>query len=201
MKLIVGLGNPGPKYEETRHNVGFAVVRCLAARWQISMAREKFHAFCGEGIVAEESTVLLTPTTYMNRSGQAVQAAGRFYKLNVEDLLVINDDLDLPLGFLRLRARGSSGGHKGLADIEQRIGTPDYARLRVGIGQPAFDATGHVLGRFDALEEALVGKVVQRSADAADGWIRQGSEATMNRFNGWVDEEARRAGTEPPDEA
>jgi PTH1 family peptidyl-tRNA hydrolase len=185
MKLIVGLGNPGPRFRETRHNVGFEVVERLGRRWQIETKREKFHAWFGEGQVAGQPAVLLMPTTYMNLSGQAVLAAGRFYKLEAPDLLVVVDDMDLPVGRLRLRAGGSSGGQKGLLDIEQRLGMQEFARLRLGIGRPAFGAVDHVLTRFDEPEREIMEKVIERSADAVENWVREGCERTMTLFNGW----------------
>ena len=136
MKLIVGLGNPGTKYLGTRHNLGFAVVDALAKRWAIEMAREKFHAFFGDGAVRNQRVALLKPTTFMNRSGQAVSAAGRFYQAEREDLLVVSDDLALPLGRIRVRGGGSAGSHNGLQDIIDRVGFSDFARLRVGIDVP-----------------------------------------------------------------
>ena len=123
MKLIVGLGNPGAKYAGTRHNAGFEVVDTLASRWQISLASEKFNAWFGKGVIHGEPVGLLKPTTFMNRSGRAVVAAGRFYKLGLEDLLVVSDDLALAVGRLRIRAGGSAGSHKGLQDVIDRMGT------------------------------------------------------------------------------
>ncbi len=186
MKLIVGLGNPGPKYVGTRHNVGFDVVDRLATRWGISLAGEKFHAWCGTGSVASERAVLLKPTTYMNRSGQAVLAAGRFYKLELDDLLVVSDDLALPLGALRMRSTGSAGSHNGLQDVIDRLGSDAWSRLRVGIGEPIGSATGHVLGRFDEVEAETMGRVCSRAADAVECWVTQGCDLTMTRFNGEV---------------
>ena len=132
MKLIAGLGNPGRDYQNTRHNVGFRVIDVLAARWSIAVDRLKFDGMSGDGIIQGQSVLLLKPMTYMNRSGQSVVSAWRFYKLPVSDVLVIADDIDLPLGRVRMRARGSSGGQKGLGDIIARAGQDDVPRLRVG---------------------------------------------------------------------
>jgi PTH1 family peptidyl-tRNA hydrolase len=184
VKLIVGLGNPGKEYERTRHNVGFRVIERVAERWRIDMLTEKFHAWFGGGWIGEEKVVLLRPTTFMNRSGQAVMAAGRFYRLTEADLLVIYDDVALDVGRLRIRKQGSAGGHNGLSDIIRRMGTDGFCRLRVGIGNaPGAVRTSHVLGRFSADEEAVVESALSRAADAVETWVRQGADATMNAYN------------------
>jgi PTH1 family peptidyl-tRNA hydrolase len=186
VKLIVGLGNPGPEYAGTRHNAGFEVIDRVARRWGVSMGTEKFHGWFGMGEIRGTTTALLKPMTYMNRSGQAVLAAGRFYKLELPDLLVISDDLALPLGRLRMRESGSSGGHNGLQDIVDRLGSDTWCRLRVGVGSPAYDATSHVLSRFEPGEEALVARAAETAADAVECWIEHGPGLTMTRFNGDV---------------
>lgn len=184
VKLIAGLGNPGSKYEATRHNVGFRVVDELAARWGIDLNQEKFHAWFGKGVICSESAVLLKPTTFMNRSGQAVVAAGRFYRLEFSDLAVISDDLALSPGQLRMRPSGSAGSHKGLRDVIVRSGTEDFARFRIGIGNAIGDAADYVLSRFHEQEKAVIEKVIARSADAVECWITNGAQETMNRYNG-----------------
>jgi len=183
VKLIVGLGNPGPQYAETRHNVGFRVVDVLARQGGISLASEKFHGWFGQGRLAGQPVVLLKPTTFMNRSGRAVLAAGQFYKLSFEDLLVVADDLALPVGRLRLRALGSAGGHNGLQDIIDMLGSEQWCRLRVGIGTAVGDATGYVLGRFAEDEQPLIEAAWERAAEAVCCWIEHGPQAAMNRFN------------------
>lgn len=183
MKLIVGLGNPGTKYRGTRHNLGFAVVDALARRWAIETSREKFHAFFGDGAIHGQRVILLKPTTFMNRSGQSVLAAGRFYQAEPGDLLVISDDLALPLGRIRLRSVGSAGSHNGLQDVIDRIGFSDFARLRVGIDAPIGDPSTYVLSRFTPDEIPAVERVVETAADAAESWIEHGITLTMNRFN------------------
>lgn len=183
MKLIVGLGNAGPDYVGTRHNVGFEVVDVLAGRWGVSVAAEKFHGWFGQGEVGGERVALLKPTTLMNRSGQAVVAAGRFYKLELADLLVIADDLALPVGKLRMRASGSAGSHKGLQDIIDRVADDEWCRLRIGIGESFGDAAAYVLGRFDKAERDLMDRATQKAADAVECWIEKGPELTMTRFN------------------
>ena len=184
MKLIVGLGNPGAKYEGTRHNVGFEVVNVLAARWSIALAAEKFHGWFGKGQIAGEEVVLLKPTTLMNRSGRAVMAVGRFYKLELDDLLVISDDLALPVGRLRMRARGSAGSHKGLQDVMDRMGSDAWCRLRIGIGEPVGIPSVYVLSRFDEREQETMGLVWPRAADAVESWMAHGPDLTMTRYNG-----------------
>jgi PTH1 family peptidyl-tRNA hydrolase len=183
VKLIVGLGNPGAKYDGTRHNVGFDVVDILAKRWGLSMTTEKFHAWFTQGECGGEKVVLLKPTTFMNRSGQAVLAAGRFYKLDARDLLVITDDHALPLGKLRIRMKGSAGGHNGLGHIIESLGSDGWCRLRIGIGEPFGVPSVYVLSRFSPDEETVVGPARVRAADAAEAWITEGPEAAMNRFN------------------
>lgn len=184
MKLIVGLGNPGPKYAGTRHNVGFDVVDLLASRWGVGMQSEKFHAWFGLGETGGERVALMKPTTYMNRSGQAVLGAGGFYKLDLPDLLVVVDDRALPLGRLRMRKNGSAGGHNGLQDIADRLGTEDWCRLRIGIGESVGDPKDYVLSRFDDSEETVMRVARVRAADATEYWVAHGTELTMTKFNG-----------------
>lgn len=186
MKLIVGLGNPGPKYAGTRHNIGFNVIDLLSSRWSIDVSGEKFHGWFGLGTIGPEKVGLLKPAMYMNRSGQSVQAAGRFYKLDVQDLLVVSDDFALPLGRIRMRASGSAGGHNGLQDIVDRLGGENWSRLRVGIDEPIGDSPGHVLGRFAPGEMILVERVCRRAADAVECWVLEGVDAAMTKFNGGV---------------
>jgi len=188
VKLIVGLGNPGTKYAGTRHNVGFNVVDEVARRCGATMSQEKFHGWFGQGTLADQKVLLLKPTTFMNRSGPAVVAAGRFYRLEPSDLLVISDDLSLPLGKLRVRGRGGAGGHNGLQDVVDRLGSNEFARLRVGIDPPVGDPAGYVLTRFAPAEEPVVAKACCRAADAVECWIERGTEFAMNRYNADPDE-------------
>lgn len=188
MKLIVGLGNPGPKYAGTRHNVGFDVVDDLARRWQIGMGAEKFHAWFGVGDYSGERVGLMKPTTYMNRSGQAVLAAGQFYKLELTDLMVVVDDLALPVGKIRIRKSGSSGGHNGLEDIVARVGSDAWCRLRIGIGARTGDPKVYVLGEFDESEKPVIQAAIKKAADAVECWVAQGPDQAMNKFNVGPDE-------------
>ncbi|MGD9128207.1 MAG: aminoacyl-tRNA hydrolase [Planctomycetia bacterium] len=185
MKLVVGLGNPGRKYQETRHNIGFLVLAELAERYAASRPKGKFQGELSEIAIGGQKVALLAPTTFMNRSGASVGAAFDFYKLELADLLVICDDLNLPLAKLRLRAQGSSGGQKGLNDIIRRLGTDEFARLRIGIGEvpDGWDAADFVLSKFDKTEKAEIAEAVGRAADAVACWVTNDISETMNRFN------------------
>lgn len=189
MKVIVGLGNPGPKYAGTRHNVGFDVIDYLAAAPGCSPFREKFEAFVAETKEGDETVLLVKPLTFMNLSGRAVRAIADFYKVPVENLLVICDDINLPLGKLRIRVKGSHGGQNGLRNIQEQLGTDAYARLRVGIGAPTFDAVDHVLSKFKPGERTAVEDAIANAARAAVTWARQGAEVAMNKFNGGEEKE------------
>src|SRR6187200_2168163 len=184
MKILIGLGNPGLKYAGTRHNVGFDVIDYLAAGKGASSFREKFEAFVAEMKEGDETVLLVKPLTFMNLSGRAVRAILDFYKVPVENLLVVCDDINLPLGKLRIRTKGSHGGQNGLRNIQEQVGTDAYARLRIGIGAPAFDAVDHVLSKFRSGERAAVEDAIAIAAQAALTWMRQGTEAAMNKFNG-----------------
>jgi peptidyl-tRNA hydrolase, PTH1 family len=185
MKLIVGLGNPGRKYAATRHNVGFAVAERLAQRYGQSMPRARFHGETVEAQVGAQRVMLLCPHTLMNRSGLSVLEARDFYKLELADLLVICDDFNLPLARLRCRAKGSSGGQKGLQDILSRLANDEVARLRIGIGPPpeGWDVAAYVLSKFHPEEVDLIQTAVERAADAAVDWVRDGIQYCMNRYN------------------
>ena len=188
--LIVGLGNPGAEYARTRHNAGFQVVERLAERWRAPWAYEKkFNARLACAARGESRRVFLCePLTYMNSSGEAVGAVVGFYRVPLTRLLVVVDDADLPLGELRLRPEGGSGGHHGLESIEQHVATRGYARLRVGIGRQggAREITGHVLGRFSSTEAALADRVISVASDQAETWVEAGIQKAMNQFNGAV---------------
>ncbi len=185
MKLVVGLGNPGRRYEGTRHNVGFAVLAELARKFGTSRPKSKFQGEVVEADLDGRKALLLSPVTYMNNSGTSVQVARDFYKIPDEHLLVICDDLNLPLARLRFRAKGSSGGQKGLADIIRRLATEEFSRLRIGIGAPpdGWDATDYVLSKFAKEEMPEIEKAVGRAADAVAVWAREGIRHCMNQFN------------------
>jgi PTH1 family peptidyl-tRNA hydrolase len=190
-KLIVGLGNPGAEYAGTRHNVGFEVIEVLARRHGIPLttrrsllARRNFKAEYGEGRIAGQRVILARPMTYMNLSGEAVSALARFYKIAPQDVLVILDDVALPLGQLRLRYKGSAGGHNGLNDILHRLHTQEVPRLRIGVGasKPG-DMIGHVLSRFRKEELPTIQAAYETAADAVECALTEGFEMAMNRFN------------------
>lgn len=185
MKLIVGLGNVGRKYDQTRHNVGFSVLERLAKEFGDGKTKDKFDGRLMEAQIGEERVLLLQPHTLMNRSGQSVGPALNFYKLELADLLVVCDDFNLPLGKLRLRPEGSAGGQNGLADIIRRLGSEEFSRLRVGIGPVPdnWDAADFVLGKFAAAERDTVDQTVVRAADGAHCWVRDGIASAMNRIN------------------
>ena len=185
MKLVVGLGNPGRKYQATRHNIGFEVLSNLARRYAVGAPRSNFQGEIIEANLRGTRAWLLWPQTYMNRSGTSVVQARDFYKLENRQLLVVCDDFNLPLAKLRFRARGSSGGQKGLQDIIRALGTEEFARLRVGIGQPpeGWDPADFVLGKFNQEERAEVEHLVVQAADAVVEWAVEGIETCMNRHN------------------
>jgi PTH1 family peptidyl-tRNA hydrolase len=185
MKLIVGLGNPGRKYAGTRHNIGFDVLAELARKYGQSSPRAKFQGELVEALLGGERALLLTPLTYMNLSGSSVQPTRDFYKLTNDEVLVVCDDFNLPLGKLRVRRKGSAGGQKGLDDILRRLGSDEVARLRIGIGQPDEHraAADYVLSKFTPEEAASVSETLKRATDAVVVWATEGVEACMNRFN------------------
>jgi PTH1 family peptidyl-tRNA hydrolase len=191
--LIVGLGNPGGEYARTRHNAGFLVADRLAERWQAGWTYErKFNARLASAHRGQRRVLLCQPQTYMNSSGDAVGAVVAFYRVPLAGVLVVVDDADLPLGELRLRPGGSSGGHHGLESIEGHLGTRNYARLRVGIGRQsgAREIAGYVLGRFSSTESALADKVLTVASDQAETWLEAGIQKAMSQFNGVVSDSA-----------
>ena len=184
-KLVVGLGNPGSKYEGTRHNVGFEAIDRLASGGSGARFSRKFEGQVAEVEIDFRRVLLLKPETFMNLSGRSVIPALRFYKLEPADLLVLCDDLNLPLGKLRIRKGGSDGGQKGLRDISAHLGADDYARLRVGIGDRGpIDAADFVLSRFRPAERPLIDDALIVATQAVAVWVAQGADAAMNRFNG-----------------
>jgi PTH1 family peptidyl-tRNA hydrolase len=184
MKVIVGLGNPGPKYAGTRHNVGFDVIDALAGAPGVGPFRSKFEAMVAEAREGGEMVLYVKPQTYMNLSGQAVRAVLDFYKVPVAELLVVCDDFNLPLGKLRVRLNGSHGGQNGLRNVQQMLGTDAYPRLRIGVGAPRpGDAIDHVLGAWRPAERPAVDDAVARAVQAVVTFVTQGPAACMNRFN------------------
>jgi PTH1 family peptidyl-tRNA hydrolase len=190
-QLIVGLGNPEPKYDQTRHNIGFAALDVLSRSWQIPLAENrKFQGEYGEGIAPTNDKIrLLKPLTYMNRSGQAIQAVTNWYKLPPESVLVIYDDMDLPLGKTRLRLSGSAGGHNGMKSAIAHLGTQNFPRLRIGIGRPKGATNGdentvsYVLGKFSTTETKFVSELLNFVCECVELCLKQGVEKAMNRCN------------------
>jgi PTH1 family peptidyl-tRNA hydrolase len=185
--LIVGLGNPGGEYARTRHNVGFLTVERLAQHWKANWDFErKFNARLARVDREERRVILCEPQTYMNASGEAVAAVTSFYRIGLSELLVVVDDADLPLGTIRLKPGGSSGGHHGLESIEQHLGSREYARLRIGIGRQdnQRQITGHVLGRFNSTETPVLDKVLTVASEQAATWLEAGIQKAMSQFNG-----------------
>ena len=185
MKVVVGLGNPGRKYQGTRHNVGFEVVDNLAASFRGGRFQGRFQAQVAEIVEDSNRVLLVKPETFMNLSGRCVREVVDFYQTPLNDLLVVCDDFNLPLGKLRVRARGTHGGHNGLGDIQSHLGTTEYPRLRIGVEAPGEkDAVEHVLGRFRPSERPVIEDAIAKAVQAVGLWIHQGIDVCMNQYNG-----------------
>ena len=185
MILIVGLGNPGAEYAGTRHNVGFEVIDELADRHGISVRKRDMKAVLGDGIIEGQRVILAKPMTYMNLSGEAVGAIARMYKLEPADIWVIVDDVAIPPGTIRLRYKGSPGGHNGLKSIQAHLHTEEYPRVRLGVGEPGrTDMVNHVLSRFRSDEREIISGAIDLAADAVECALKEGFEKAMNRYNG-----------------
>jgi len=184
--LIVGLGNPGREYRISRHNVGFLAVDHLCQEFKIPITRHQFKSLYGQGTINESRLLLAKPTTFMNLSGQAVWPMVRFYKVEHQNLLILHDDMDLPLGTIRIRPSGGSGGQKGLASIIDSMGTQNVPRMRIGIGRPPgrMQPRGYVLEDFSAKEQELLAVVFENIANAVSTWMTEGIESAMTRYNG-----------------
>lgn len=186
MYMVAGLGNPGSRYELTRHNVGFRVVDRLGDQLDTRIARSMFKALYGEAVAGTQKIILAKPQTYMNLSGTALKAMMNWYKILPRELLVIYDDMDLPVGKIRIRGKGGHGGHKGMISIIEQLGTNDFSRLRVGIGRPGipgYDPADWVLGRFSKEEEETINNGLADAVEAALFLVKEGAEAAMNKFN------------------
>ena len=185
MKLIVGLGNPGPEYDRTRHNMGFKVIDKLSAKYSIEVNHSKFKGMYGTGLINGEKIILFKPYTYMNLSGEAVEQIAAFYKVSLEDLIVIYDDIDIAPGLIRIRKSGSAGSHNGMKSVTQMMGSTAFPRVRVGTGKP--DNTDHlieyVIGAIDEDEKPLLEEGIQKAADAVSMIIEENIDLAMNRFN------------------
>lgn len=185
MKIIVGLGNPEKKYDGTRHNIGFAVLDRIADKYNISMDIKKHKGLCGKGIIEGEKVVLVKPMTYMNLSGECVREVADFYKAGPQDILVIFDDISLEPGKIRIRAKGSAGGHNGIKSIIAHLGSEQFARIKCGIGEKpkGYDLADYVLGHFSKDELEIIDSGIQRAQEACACILTQGIDAAMNKFN------------------
>lgn len=186
MKLIVGLGNPTPQYDKTRHNVGFAVIDHLMNEYGIALDTAKHKGFYGKGRIAGESVILLKPMTYMNLSGESVVQVANYYKVAPKDVIVVYDDINLDVGRLRIREKGSAGGHNGIKNIIAHLGTDEFPRIRVGVGMkpPKMDLADYVLSRFSKEEEALMEEGYERAAKAMELMVEDEISQAMNLYNG-----------------
>lgn len=193
-QLIVGLGNPEPKYNQTRHNIGFAAIDAISRNWHIPVTENrKFQGQFGEGLALGSKKIrILKPLTYMNRSGESIQAVTSWYKLPPESVLVIYDDMDLPLGKIRLRLSGSAGGHNGMKSTISHLNSQNFPRLRIGIGKPKNlpnnddgDTVSHVLGKFSPQEAKLIDPILAFVVECVELTLKQGVEKAMNRCNSW----------------
>ena len=187
MFVIAGLGNPDKKYEKTRHNIGFDVIDALADRYRISVSERKHRALVGSGVIEGQRVLLVKPQTYMNNSGESLAEVMRFYKLDPEeDLMVIFDDISLAPGKIRIRKKGSAGGHNGIKSIIAHLGTQDFPRIKVGVGEKpqGWDLADHVLGHFSKEERVLVEDAIRDAVDAAGKMLRDEIDQAMNEYNG-----------------
>lgn len=185
MFLIVGLGNPGREYENTRHNIGFAAIDIIAEKYNIDVNRTKFKGEYGEGFINGNKVILLKPYTFMNLSGESVREAIDFYKLTEEEVLIIYDDISLEVGRLRIREKGSAGGHNGIKSIINHMGTDVFTRIKIGVGAPKGDLVNHVLGKFSKEEVNILKQTLDVAAKATEDIIANGAKDAMNKFNGF----------------
>ncbi len=183
MKLIVGLGNPGKKYEHTRHNMGFDVVDLFSELAQIDIDKDAFKGLVGRGKVFDEDVYLLKPQTFMNLSGESVREIVSYFKIPKEDIIVIYDDLDLEPGKIRLRLSGSSGGHRGIQNIIEQLGTENIKRIRIGIGKPTYDTIDYVLGKPLKEEQVLIDEAIKKAVDALKEILKNNFDSAMNKYN------------------
>lgn len=184
MILIVGLGNYGKQYEQTRHNIGFDVIDYMANKYNIDVNREKFKGICGEGFIENKKVILLKPLTYMNLSGESIRELANFYKLEDDEIIVVYDDISLDIGRLRIREKGSAGGHNGIKSIIQNLGGDKFPRVKVGVGQPKDNLVNHVLGKFSKEDREHIEKVIPVVSDAIVEIVKNDAKESMNKFNG-----------------
>jgi peptidyl-tRNA hydrolase, PTH1 family len=185
MKLIIGLGNPGKQYEKTRHNVGFMMIDKLSSELSIPLDRQKFNGIYGIGHISGEKVILLKPLTYMNLSGECIRPLMDFYEINDDEIVVIYDDLDLPVGKIRLRTKGGAGGHNGIKSIILHLATQEFNRIRIGVDRPinGMKITDYVLGKFQEEEEQGIRDAIDRSVNACEKWLSTPFTQVMNEFN------------------
>ena len=185
MYIVVGLGNPGARYERTRHNIGFEVAEFLAGRWGVPLATKRFRAKLGNGRIADQPSLIALPQTFMNCSGESVGPLAGFYKVPPENIVVVHDELDLPFGRVKVKSGGGHGGHNGLRDLAAKLPSRDFARVRVGIGRPeGMDPAAWVLARWTAEQTSELPDLIERSTDAVEAVLRHGVTEAMNRSNG-----------------
>ena len=184
MYLIAGLGNPGREYVGTRHNIGFEAADALCSKFDIKFNKEKFRAVFGSGTIAGEKVIVAKPQTYMNLSGESIRELAEWYKIDSENIIIMYDDISLPVGKLRIREKGSAGGHNGLKNIIAHLGTDAFPRVKVGVGAPEHDIVDWVIGPFTANERKVIDSVLDRALGAAECIITDGVSAAQNRYNG-----------------
>ena len=185
MFLIVGLGNIGKEYDGTRHNIGFQAIDYISEKYNIEVNRIKFKGVYGDGLIDGKKVILLKPTTYMNLSGESIREVMNFYKISEDELIVLYDDISLPVGRLRIREKGSAGGHNGIKSIIANIGTEKFPRVKIGIGQPNHGLVNHVLGKFSSEENEILNKVIPACSDAVNEMIKNSVKDSMNIYNGF----------------
>ena len=185
MFLIVGLGNPGKEYENTRHNIGFEVIDYIANKYNIELNRVKFKGIYGEGFIQNKKVILLKPSTYMNLSGESIREVITFYKLTEDEVIVLYDDISLEIGRLRIREKGSAGGHNGIKSIIANLSTDVFPRIKIGVGQPKGDLVSHVLGKFNKEEKSVLKESMEASALAVEIILKENTKEAMNKLNGF----------------
>jgi len=185
MFLIVGLGNPGKEYDGTRHNIGFAAIDYIADKYNIELNRVKFKGVFGEGFIDNKKVILLKPTTYMNLSGESIREVINFYKISNEEIIVLYDDISLEVGRLRIREKGSHGGHNGIKSIIANLGTDVFPRVKIGVGAPKGNLVSHVLGKFDNEEVEILKETIKASSEATSIIIKSDVKSAMNKLNGF----------------
>lgn len=185
MFLVVGLGNPGKEYDNTRHNIGFEVIDYLSTKYNIEINRRKFKGVCGEGFIGNTKVILLKPETFMNSSGESIREVINFYKMSNEEIIVIYDDISLDVGKLRIREKGSAGGHNGIKSIIQNLSSEVFPRIKLGVGQPKNNLISHVLGKISKEENEILKEVIEASSKAVEIIIKESTKDAMNKLNGF----------------